>query len=484
MAIPCCRQFAATWSPGEPDEHYDLPRGAGRATLSATETAPAASQRLPSSSRSGDDSTPPSIWRRIRRDLALFGAGNVGVVLAQLGFRLILVAALVPADYGRLTLILSIYNTVWIIGASGLPSTVARYIAAIAPADDAAIIRSALRAGAWPTLLAAAVMAVISGILLHSPLAAALAVLGLASLVYSLLAMGVVRGRGEAGKAAAILLIAGVGEVGLLALLWRSGIGLSALSAFGVFCLGNVIGLLAGISFALRTRPLKASTASALAARSPSPQELLGFSLWLAAATAAVTLLPLVLRSAAALDSYTLVAVIDVAIVLLSIPQRVGAVMLMAVVPHATRALVHEDMRITITRREHAILIVPFLLAAAVVAFTPVVAWAFDALGRPVYAQSADYLALALLAGPARILYGLVEGVLIAYGDGRFLAANAIAATAVASAVIFVAAVLGGMYVAFAAFVAAVWAIYLLALARVGLLASRERSAGAPASAT
>lgn len=447
--------------------------------MSATETETAAVFSAPGSAagHQGEDAMPPSVWRRIRRDVAVFAAGSAGAVVAQLGFRLILVEALVPDAYGRLTLILTIYNTVWIIGASGLPSSVARHIAATAPADDSGVIRSALRAGVWPTALAASAMAVVSGVLLHSLLAGVFAALGLSSLVYSLLAMGVLRGRGHAGRAAAIMLLAGVGEVGLLAALWRSSLALTATSAFAVFCLGNVLGLLAGIVFSARTRPPEGRPCGSATSSIPSPRELLGFSLWLAAATAAVTALPLVLRSAAALDSFTLVAVIDVAIVLLSIPQRVGSVMLMAVVPHATRALTRDHMRLAISRREHTMLIAPFLIAAGVVAFTPIVEWMFDALGRHLYAQSAEYLALALLAGPARILYGLVEGILIAYGDGRFLAVNAISVTAVASGMIFAAASVAGIPAALVVFVAAVWTTYLAALCRVGVLAS-----GSPAS--
>jgi O-antigen/teichoic acid export membrane protein len=156
---------------------------------------------------------------------------------------------------------------------------------------------------------------------------------------------------------------------------------------------------------------------------------------------------------------------------LLSIPQRVGSVMLMAVVPHATRALAADQMRLSISRREHALLTGPFLLAAAAVWLTPLIPWIFDALGRHVYAQSASLLALALLAGPARILYGLVEGILIAYGDARFLAINAMAVAALASCLMLAAAAAGSMQAAFAIFVAAVWAIYLLGLARIGSLA-------------
>src|ERR1700722_6191859 len=84
-----------------------------------------------------------SIWRSIRRDVVLLGSGSMATVLTQLVFRSILIAALVPAGYRRLSLVLSIYNTVWIIGASGLPNGVARYVALIAPADDSSIVRSA-----------------------------------------------------------------------------------------------------------------------------------------------------------------------------------------------------------------------------------------------------------------------------------------------------------------------------------------------------
>jgi O-antigen/teichoic acid export membrane protein len=415
----------------------------------------------------GDTRASSSIWRHIRGDVLLLGAGNVGTVIAQLVFRSILIVALVPAGYGRLSLILSVYNTVWIIGASGVPSAVARYIALIAPADDAGIVRSAVRAAALPTVLAAAAVAAVSGVLLDSPLASLFAVCGLASLVYSLLAMGILRGRGRMGASASILPIAAVAEAGPLVLIWLLGVGVTAQSAFGLFCMGNVVGLIAGVFLTRRTAPRRMSDAVLPEMDAPSARELLGFSMWLGAATIGVAMLPLLVRSAAALDSYTVVAMIDIAIVLLSIPQRVGTVILMAVVPHATRAINGEGLRLTISRRENVALAAPFALAAAIVAFTPIVSWLFDALGRPTYAQSAGYLALALLAGPARILYGVVEGVLIAHGEGRFLAAMALSITVVASGIIFAAAAVGRPMVAFAVFVAALWAIYLAGLARI-----------------
>ena len=103
-------------------------------------------QPSPPETPSSHDIPPQSIWRRIRGDALLFGGGNLGIMAAQLGFRAILIATLVPAEYGRLTLILTLYNTIWIIGASGVPSSVARYIALISPAPDSSIIRSATKA--------------------------------------------------------------------------------------------------------------------------------------------------------------------------------------------------------------------------------------------------------------------------------------------------------------------------------------------------
>jgi len=194
--------------------------------------------------------------------------------------------------------------------------------------------------------------------------------------------------------------------------------------------------------------------------------------MWLAAATMGITILPLVVRLAAAIDSYTVVAIVDVALVLLSVPLRMGAVLVGAVVPHATRALNKGDKNITISHREQLIVIVPFVLAAIIVASTPIVGWLFDSLGRPEYAQSAVYLALALLAGPARVLYGLVEGVLVAHGEGKFLAFNSLLIAAVASVMVLAAATLGSMVIAFAVFVVACWTVYVCGLRRIRRLNS------------
>jgi O-antigen/teichoic acid export membrane protein len=446
------------------------PATSARVLVSTTELSDSGPALRSSPAADSDKGVSSSIWRRIRRDVLLLGAGNIGTVIAQLVFRSILIAALVPAAYGRLSLILSIYSTVWIIGASGVPSSVARYIALIAPADDAGIVRSAVRAAALPTIIATTIVAAISGVLLNSLLACVFALCGLSSLVYSLLTMGILRGRGRIGASASILPIAAVAEAGPLAVMWLSGLGVTMQSAFGLFCLGNVIGLCAGVFFTLRTAPRRTSSTALPREDVPSARELLGFSMWLGAATVGVAMLPLVIRLAAALDSYTVVAMIDVAVVLLSIPQRVGAVILMAVVPHAVRAIGRGGVKLTISRRENMIMIAPFVLVAGIVAFTPILSWLFDALGRPVYAKGAEYLALALLAGPARILYGVVEGVLIAHGEGRFLAVMALSITAVASGMIFAATALGSPMVAFAVFVAALWVIYLAGLMRISRL--------------
>jgi O-antigen/teichoic acid export membrane protein len=472
----------------------------------------------------------PSIWRRIRRDALLLGAGNLATVIGQLAFRSILIAVLVPASYGRLSLVLSVYNTVWIVGASGLPSAVARHIALIAPGDDSAVRRAALRASAVPAALAAVAIATVAGLVLHSLVACALAAAGLLGLVYSLLAMGVLRGRGHMGAAASIMPAAAAGEVAPLALLWLCGAHITTLVAFAVFCLGNASGLATGLLLTIRSRPPGQAEdgharrpRSSLAARgrqsveplaargresveplavqgrqsveplaargrgwvepppSPGPRELLGFSLWLGAATAGVAVLPMVVRAAAALDSYTVVAMVDVAIVLLAIPQRIGTVILFAVVPHAARAGRGEGATFTVSLRENLLVAAPFAALAAMVAFTPLVGWAFGLLGRPAYADSARYLALALLASPARMLYGMVEGILIGHGEGRFLAANALTIAAGASAAILAGVLLGSTFAAFGAFAVALWAIYLCGLWRVNRLAADRRASVAPA---
>ena len=401
----------------------------------------------------------------------------MATVLTQLVFRSILIAVLVPAGYGRLSLVLSIYNTVWIIGASGLPNGVARYVALIAPADDSSIVRSAFWAAVWPTLLAATLVAIASAAILNSPLAFLYGAVGLSCLVYTFVINGILRGRGRMGLASVLLPIGGVGEISLLLTIIIAGLSVTPVSAFGVFCLGNVVGLAAGIVFLRRTDPRRVfkATEDSEHAATPSTRQLLGFSVWLGATTVGIVVLPLVVRLAAALNSYTVVAIVDVALVLLSIPLRIGSVIVGAAVPHASRAVSKGTTSVTISRREQWIVIVPFVLAAIIVAYTPIIEWLFDSLGRDEYAKSSLYLALALLAGPARVLYGLVEGVLVAHGEGRFLAFNSLLTTIVASVAIMLAAALGSMVTAFAFFVVACWSVYFFGLRRVRHLTTASR---------
>ena len=201
--------------------------------------------------------------------------------------------------------------------------------------------------------------------------------------------------------------------------------------------------------------------------------------MWLGLATSAVAAMPLFMRFAAVLDSYTVVAIVDIALVFLSIPQRVGTVIVSAVIPHVTRSIGKDDLNLMLSRREHAVIVLPFVLAAVLLAFTPVVGWLFDALGRPEYQKDVNYLALALLAGPARILYGVVQGVLAAHGEGRFMALSALAICGLASAAIVISCALGSTLIAFGVFVIACWTIYLNGLARINGLTSPVRLGGA-----
>jgi O-antigen/teichoic acid export membrane protein len=414
----------------------------------------------------------PSVWRHIWRDALLLGAGSVVVVVLQFCFRSILIATLAPADYGRLSLVLGIYNTVWILGTTGLPNTVSRWIALKGPAADRAIVRSAIRANAWLTFAAAGIVASASALLLHSPLAGLLGALGLAGLVYSLLAMGIMRGRGRLVPAAAVLPIAALAELAPLALMKLAGVEITALSAFAVFSLGNLVGVGFGLYFARRTAPPEPAV-PAPAEDVPGPLQLLGFSVWLAAATAGLSLLPLIIRAVAAVDSYTVVAIVDVALVLFTVPQRLGTVIVLAAIPRASRAVQEQNADLTISFRAHVIAIAPFAALAAIVAFTPLVPSIFEAIDQPAYEQSGKYLALALLAGPARILYGLVEGALVAHGDGRFLAGTVLAITAVAAVLMLASAALGSITAAFVVFAAAFWLIYFVGARRVGRFAMR-----------
>ncbi len=413
------------------------------------------------------------IWSRIWRDFLILGTGNVGTVVLQLGFRAILIVQLVPSSYGRLALLLTVYNTIWIFANSGLPNSIARYIAINPPGNDTLVLRAAIRAAAIPMIVVGLVMAIIAGSILHSPLAGVFGAIGVSSLVYSQLGTGVLRGRERVSHAATVMPVAALAELVLLSALLVSPLAVTEVSAFGTFCLGNVIGLAFAALLVIRTTP-DADPDPAIAAETPSGRQLLGFSLWLAGAAAGIAALPLVMRLAAALDSYTQAAIVDLALVIFNIPQRIGAIVAMAVVPHASKAAGRGKVAIRLTRPQQILAVAPFAIMAVVFAATPVIEWLADAIGRPEYEQSARYAALVMLAGPARVLYGLTAGILIGHGRARFLCLTVLTVLTAASAVIVVSASQGQTMVAFAAFVAAIWALYLVTLHRVQRLSAAD----------
>src|SRR5262249_52390224 len=267
-------------------------------------------------------------------------------------------------------------------------------------------------------------------------LAALFGAVGVSSLVYSQLATGVLRGRHRVSGAASVMPVAGLAEMLAPGCLVVSRLPGAGGSPVGTFCPGNVIGLASAALLVVRTTP-RASAEAKESAETPSGRELLGFSLWLAGAAAGIAALPLIMRLAAALDSYTQAAIVDLALVIFNIPQRIGAIVSMAVVPHASRAATNRtNIAFRISRRQQALAIVPFLILAVVLAATELIEMLADAIGRPEYEQSARYAALVMLAGPARVLYGLTAGILIGHGKGRFLCLTVLSVLFVSSALI------------------------------------------------
>lgn len=406
------------------------------------------------------------------KDVLLLGAGNVGYAVGQLVFRSILIVTLVPAEYGRLTLLLSIYNTVWLVATGGLPDGVARHLAIARPEQDAATTHAVFKATLWPTAIGALAMGGISAVMLDSVWAGFVGAIGLASLVYASVTIGILRGRLRIGAASSVMPVTALGEALPLAALVMLGLGVTTLSAFSAFCLGNVVGLAVGLALVIKTKP----AVEAEQERPGSiitPRQLLGFSFWLAIAATGMALLPLAARLAASLDSYLEVAIVDIALVVFAVPQRLGALMVAAMAPHASRSIHFKGAAHRISRREQLLTVAPFLIAAAVLAFTPLVSTVADAIGRPEYSRCGTYLSLVMLAGPARVLYGVAAGILIGHADAKFLALTVTAVTICAATLMFAAAALGEVTVAFAVLIPAFWAIYLILLYRLDHLDAR-----------
>jgi len=401
--------------------------------------------------------------RALARDLGFLGAGMMLFAVQQLLFRTLALATLPASDYGRLSLVLSVYGVVILVGAMGMPDVIVRTLAPLRPEnvdDEIAAINAAIRASAGPTMLAAALAAGVALAVLQEPLSAVLVALGVTCWVYSLVAAGVFRGRGQVRRAASVQPLAGamqcLGAIGLAAFE-----ALSTSTAIAVFVLGHFTAL--GVSARWLVRDNQSINAyigrpPSTPDHAPIPADLLRASAWLGAGMFLTAMLPVVIRAAAALDSYATVAAVDVALTLVAMFQRLGGIVLQALLPHHARATKFNASSPAVSLRVALLTSAPFLLLGLVASSTSAPSDLLSLVGASELTEVGPYLGLALLAAPSRLLYGVAQSRLIARDEPHFLAMNALTTTGAGAVMILALAQSGSVLAAFACFAAMSWA--------------------------
>ena len=117
-----------------------------------------------------------TMWRRLGRDSAILTASVALMAVFQVVFRLLALRELPVEEYGRVALLIGVFNGALVIGALGIPVTAAR-LAGEARDDrqDRLLIGMSIRAAMLPCFVAsitlAAVTLSVTGSVAHSLLA-------------------------------------------------------------------------------------------------------------------------------------------------------------------------------------------------------------------------------------------------------------------------------------------------------------------------
>lgn len=397
------------------------------------------------------------MWRRIGRNSLIFGGGAILMAILQAGYRLLAIDELSVSHYGQVALIISIFNGIALAGMAGVPVALARLGARVDGPDDRTLLGNALRASALPSVLAAAGMGAVTLAILGSPGDAAIAAAGMPALVLSSMAQGYLQGRDRIWAAASIQPVNTIAQLAVLIAVIATGVDVGVGWVMTSFYIGNVAALLYGALMVFRRVDLAERRPATEDAR---PSRILGFSLYLTLATLAVFLLPILSRIGVANLSYAEVAFFDLALLLYSIPERLAASVVNALIPVASNAQ-SLARRVAIPGRRDVVVLTALVAGAALVLWeTHAARSVLEAVGLERYGDAEPLLLIVLVGAPAELFFMLNVGLLSAFGQSRRLAVLAGAVFGVSLVLVPLAAMLGAEWLA-ALLVLDFWALYL-----------------------
>jgi O-antigen/teichoic acid export membrane protein len=402
------------------------------------------------------------MWRSVSRDSLIFFASACSLVVFQFAYRYQSIDALSVSDYGRVALLLSIFNGVTVVGLYGIPATVSRLAARThGRARDLSLLRAASIATIGPCALATIVMAGATYVVTHSLLDSLVATIGVAPMIWAVLYSGYIRGKGLIWQAAMIQPANTVLQMVALLAMSAFGAKLNVAWVLGSFYIGNFAAYAAAILY----RRLALRRAGGQAEDEPDPEatprRIISFSMWLAMANLAVLMLTIVPRIALAHSSYREVAIFDLALLVYTIPQRLRSSFLIALLPVASIERKRGSLITVPGNIDLALVTIFFLLLDGLLWVTHALRFVLIHAGMSSYVGAEPLLLIILLAAPAELFFGLNSGLLQAFGQSRRLCVVSVGVLVISVALCPLTAWLGAWYLA-SVLAGAYWVLHFL----------------------
>lgn len=400
------------------------------------------------------------MWRKVGQDSAVFAGSALLMVALQVAFRLLSIHDLSPDDYGRAALLISIFNVAILLGNFGIPVAAARLSArSTGRARGLGLLANATRAAVLPSAVSSIVLGGVTYAVTGSVLLGIVCAAGVPPMVVSVIYAGFVRGKGFVWRSAAVQPANAAAQLVVLLLVTALGLHVGVGWVLVSFCIGNVAALLLALVFVLgwvKQHHRKDGQPDAEA----SPRRILAFSAWLSVANAAIVCLTILPRIALVHVSYAEVGIFDLALLIYSIPQRLTASLVMALIPAAASRQV-KGRRVAVPAARDIL-----VLTAACAALDALLWWThvlrkvliFGGLGG--YTHAEPLLLIVLLAAPAELFFAINSGVLQAFGHSRRLAGLTLVVLAVSTALTPLAVALGSRFLA-GLLALDYWALYL-----------------------
>jgi O-antigen/teichoic acid export membrane protein len=382
------------------------------------------------------------------------------MALFQAAFRLLAIHDLSIESYGRAALLLSVFNFALVFANFGVPAAAARLAArstGLTRGRD--VLASVTKAAVIPSIAAGLGLGITTLALTGSMGLAVVCAAGVFPMVVSGVYAGFIRGRGFVWSSASVQPANVLVQLLVLSVISASGVVVGVGWVLISFCIGNVAAFVLALAYIVRWRRSVHGPDSA-----PDTQvgmrHVLAFSAWLSLANAGVIGLALIPRIALVHLSYGDVASFDLALLVYSIPQRLTASLVIAVIPLAAARQV-SGRRITLpTAADAVVLMIVFVLFDALLWWSHALADILDAVGLTQYAGAEPFLLILLLAAPAELFFSIDAAVLQAFGRSRSLAKLVLTVLGASTAVALLAVRAGPNWLALV-LVVDYWALYL-----------------------